>query len=259
MSRRTSQRGFTLVELLIVMLIIGTLIGLLVPTIGRALRMVRSTMTRRTINEIGMGLESYKKDFGDYPPSVYDRSYPRTGAEKLVFYLRGPRDSGWGAGAGGLLPEHAGGSRTRTRTYGPYYDTDEEDIEWEEVRGDWRQVAFRDANRPPGRIIYFKATRDDEGNTEYNWHDNNLRSVPDTEGHTNYPSLSSFYDWTTIGGTSSAAQDGDYKRHDYLLISPGQDGRFGGVRRDAEGRVFTASRDEVENGDATYDDIANWN
>ncbi len=259
MSRRTPQRAFTLVELLIVMLIIGALIGLLVPTIARALRTVRNTMTRTIIKDIGMGLEAYKRDFGDYPPSEYDRSYPRTGAEKLVFYLRGPRDSGWGAGAAGLLPEHAGGSRSRTRTYGPYYDTDEEDIEWDQVRGEHRQVAFRDAIRPPGRIIYFKATRDDQGNTQYRWEDNNVRGVPDAEGHANYPRQTSFYEWTTVGGTSSAAQSGNYKDHDYMLISPGQDGRFGGVRRDEKGRVFTATREEVQNGDASYDDITNWN
>jgi prepilin-type N-terminal cleavage/methylation domain-containing protein len=259
MFHRSAERGFTLVELLIVMLIIGALVGLLVPTIARALRTVQSTRTREIIRNIGMGLEAYKRDFGDYPPSANDLRYPRTGAEKLVFYLRGPRDSGWGAGAGGLLPEHAGASRPRTRTYGPYYQADEDDIEWERVRGDWEEVAFLDANRPPGRIIYFKAGRDAQGRTTYEWHHNNVREVPDSSGKVNYPTQNAFYEWTVLGGTSASAEDGEYKRHDYLLISPGQDGRFGGVRRDEEGNVFTASRDEVQNGDASYDDITNWN
>ncbi|MEA3367097.1 MAG: type II secretion system protein [Planctomycetota bacterium] len=258
MPERPAKRGFTLVELLIVMLIIGALIGLLVPTIGRAIRTVHSTITRRTISGIGMGLEAYKNDFGDYPPSDDDTNYPRTGAEKLVFYLRGPQGSGWGAGAAGMLPQHVGASRSRTRTYGPYYEADEDDIKWEEVRGDWRRVAFLDANEPPGRIIYFKAGRDRDGNTTYDWNDNNLRSAPDAQGKTNYPNQTAFEDWTVIGGHSSAA-DGDYKRHDYLLVSPGQDGRFGGVRRDEDGNVFVATRQQVEDGDAAYDDITNWN
>jgi prepilin-type N-terminal cleavage/methylation domain-containing protein len=259
MSHRSAGRGFTLVELLIVMLIIGVLVGLLVPTIARALRTVQSTQTRAVLRDIGMGLEAYKKDFGDYPPSHNDRTYPRTGAEKLVFYLRGPRDSGWGAGAAGLLPEHAGASRSRTRTYGPYHQADEDDIKWERVRGDWEEVAFLDANRPPGPILYFKAGRDPQGRITYEWHDNNVREVPDSSGQANYPTQQSFYEWTSLGGSQSSALDGDYKRSDYLLVSPGQDGRFGGVKRDQDGNVFTATRDEVENGDASYDDITNWN
>ncbi|MFO8014216.1 MAG: prepilin-type N-terminal cleavage/methylation domain-containing protein [Phycisphaerae bacterium] len=259
MVQRSAGRGFTLVELLIVMLIIGVLVGLLVPTIARALRTVQSTRTRAIITNLGLGLEAYKKDFGGYPPSEYDHTYPRTGAEKLVFYLRGPRDSGWGAGAGGHLPEHASTSVSRTRTYGPYHAADEEDVAWERVRGKWQQVAFLDANRPPGRIIYFKARRNAQGQTTYEWHDNNIREVPDRDGKTNYPTETTFYEWTTLRGTRASAQNGDYKRDDYLLVSPGQDGRFGGVRRDADGDVFTATREQVENGEATYDDITNWN
>jgi len=257
MPERPAKRGFTLVELLIVMLIIGALIGLLVPTIGRAIRTVRSTITRRIIRDIGMGLEAYKKDFGDYPSSDNDKSYPRTGAEKLVFYLRGPQGSGWGAGAAGMLPQNVGASRSRTRTYGPYYETGEDRIKWEQVRNKWERVAFLDANEPPGRIIYFKAGRDD-GKTTYDWDDNNLRA-PDPQGKTNYPNETAFWEWTTIGGSQSAALEGDYKRHDYLLASPGQDGRFGGVRRDEDGNVSVATRQQVEDGDATYDDITNWN
>lgn len=257
MAGRHHTRGFTLVELLIVMLIIGTLVGLLVPTVGRAIRTASSTRTRAIINDIGMGLNAYKRDFGDYPPSDRQTTYPRTGCEKLVFYLRGPRGSGWGAGAAGLLPEHATVSKSRTRTYGPYYNTDEDSMKREKVRG-WQWVAFLDGNAPPGYIIYFRAGRDSQGNTTYDWTDNNERAA-DRDAKTNYKSLTYFNEWTTIGGSASAARSGDYQRHDFLLISPGQDGRFGGVRRDEDGDIVITTRDEVENGDASYDDITNWN
>lgn len=259
MSNRTAKRGFTLVELLVVMMIVGVLVGLLVPTIGRAIRMVRGTMTRRIIDEIGLGLEAYKADFGDYPPSDYASTYPRTGAEKLVFYLRGPTGDGWGAGAAGHLPQHAGTSPARTRTYGPYYQADKDDMKWEEVDGEWVPVAFLDAFEPPGRIIYFKADRDSEGKTTYEWQDNNYpHGTRDPEGKTNYHAYRAFDDWTVIGGHDEV-ETGNYHRHDYLLISPGQDGRFGGVRRKPTGEVVCVRREQVEEGKASYDDITNWN
>ena len=259
MPHRRVTHGFTLVELLLVILIIGTLIGLLVPTIGRAVRTVQSIRTRGIIQNIGLGLEAYKNDFKAYPPSECDRSYPRTGAEKLVFYLCGPVGDGWGAGAAGNLPEHVGGGLPRTRTYGPYYEAGEDDVKWDSYRGDTIRAAFLDAFEPSGFIIYFRAGRNADGETAYTWADNNDRGIADPQGKVNYPNLTAFNDWTTIGGSATAANAGRYKRHDYLLVSPGQDGRFGGVRRDDDGNVFTASRRLVEEGEATYDDITNWN
>jgi len=256
MSKRTATRGFTLVELLVVMMIIGVLVGLLVPTVARALRTARSTETRSILNNIGLGLEAYKSDFGDYPPSDEASTYPRTGAEKLVFYLRGPTGDGWGAGAAGHLP--TGTSRPRTRTYGPYYRADEDDMLWEEVDGNAVPVAFLDAFEPPGRIIYFKAGRDSEGNTTYDWRDNNVDGNRDPDGKTNYSSRTSFQDWTVIGGHEEI-ESGAYHRNDYLLVSPGQDGRFGAVRRSARGVVWCVLRNQVEEGKASYDDITNWN
>jgi len=259
MPQRSAKHGFTLTELLIVMMIIGVLVSLLVPTVSRAIRMVRGTMTRWIMDDIGLGLEAYKADFGDYPPSEYDVSYPQTGAEKLVFYLRGPRGDGWGAGAAGHLPEHTAASRPRTRTYGPYYQADEDGILWEKVVGNTVPVAFVDAFKPPGRIIYFKAGRNDDGITTYQWDDNGSSGTEVQQGWSNYPSEERFYEWTTKKGTSSVPTDGAYYRHNYLLVSPGQDGRFGAIKRDENGNVSVATREEVENGEGSYDDITNWN
>jgi len=73
--------GFTLLELLVVISIIGLLVALLVPTISRATETVRKAMTRRIIKEVSVGLENYRSDFGEYPPSrPYKSDDPESGA-----------------------------------------------------------------------------------------------------------------------------------------------------------------------------------
>jgi prepilin-type N-terminal cleavage/methylation domain-containing protein len=67
--RRASRarRGFTLVELLVVMGIIILLAGLLFPMVMRAMRQGVRARTQADLNAIATALEAYKGDFGDYP------------------------------------------------------------------------------------------------------------------------------------------------------------------------------------------------
>ncbi len=67
--------GFTLVELLVVIVIIGILVSLLVPAVGAVRKVARNTATSAAITSIGTGLETFKADAklgGLYPPSYSD-------------------------------------------------------------------------------------------------------------------------------------------------------------------------------------------
>ena len=64
-------RGFTLVELLIVIGIVGLLIGLLTAVVMRAANSSKRTAGAAQLQMIATALEAYKTDFGDYPrPSL---------------------------------------------------------------------------------------------------------------------------------------------------------------------------------------------
>ena len=67
--RRPSRLGFTLVELLMTVVIIGILIGLLVPTIAAAFRKAKEASVSAEINNLATALASFKNLYGDYPPS----------------------------------------------------------------------------------------------------------------------------------------------------------------------------------------------
>jgi prepilin-type N-terminal cleavage/methylation domain-containing protein len=62
-------RGFTLLELLIVMSIISVLIALLLPAINRARIGVRVAQVKTEITQLDQALANFKVKFGEYPPS----------------------------------------------------------------------------------------------------------------------------------------------------------------------------------------------
>ena len=61
-------RGFTLVEMLIVIAIIGILMAILIPTIGSVRKSMQQSGIALEIRNISAALETYKQTYNDYPP-----------------------------------------------------------------------------------------------------------------------------------------------------------------------------------------------
>ena len=68
---RPVSKGFTLVELLVVIVVLAILIGLLLPAINGALKTARNAAVSAEINQLAQALANFKAKYGDYPPSRF--------------------------------------------------------------------------------------------------------------------------------------------------------------------------------------------
>ncbi len=66
--RMNPRHGFTLVELLVVVAIIGILIALLLPAIGAARETARRLQCTNNLKQIGLAVVNYENTFGVFPP-----------------------------------------------------------------------------------------------------------------------------------------------------------------------------------------------
>ena len=64
-----AEAGFTLLEILVVIAILGLLIGLVAPAVLRQLGSARTSVVKQSIERIGSVLDLYKLDVGSYPNS----------------------------------------------------------------------------------------------------------------------------------------------------------------------------------------------
>ena len=80
------QAGFTLLEVLVVIAILGLLIGLVAPAVLRQLSSARVSVAKQSIESLGGVLDLYRLDAGSYPTN-------EQGLEALV--TRPTAGSGW--------------------------------------------------------------------------------------------------------------------------------------------------------------------
>lgn len=77
-ARIMHRRGFTLVELLVVVAIVSMLLALLMPSLSRARAQSRLTVCLSNLREIGLGIQAYAMQYND--------AIPRGPAEPLPYF-----------------------------------------------------------------------------------------------------------------------------------------------------------------------------
>ncbi|HNK17507.1 MAG TPA: type II secretion system major pseudopilin GspG [Piscinibacter sp.] len=81
---RRAERGFTLLELLVVMVIIGLLAGIVAPQYFAQIGKSNAKVARAQIESFGQALDQYRLDVGQYPTTEQGLLALRTAPQQVV-------------------------------------------------------------------------------------------------------------------------------------------------------------------------------
>ncbi|MDR2643296.1 MAG: prepilin-type N-terminal cleavage/methylation domain-containing protein [Planctomycetaceae bacterium] len=255
--------GFTLVELLVVVAIIGILATLITAAAFRVIATTRVTTVRMKINEIEMALEMYKSKFGEYPPMLADekavarhikKRWPRcadteipntNNKDSLVFWLGGFSNKDG---------KYCGFSVNKTTpftvndTNSDAFDNEvfielSEDKNVREIENKKRIVISMGSKDGP--VVYFRGKKGGGANA----YKNDTNEIwKETFSSDSYGTASPYY---YEKSEESDKPDKWHNSETFQLIHPGADGKFG----------KTAQADRITNGskldDGDYDNITN--
>jgi general secretion pathway protein G len=100
--QRPGERGFTLLELLVVLAILGLLIGLVAPAVMRQFGAAKEKIAAQSVERLATVLDMYKLDVGTYPTTDQGLqaliTQPQAVARWNGPYLRGDKlpEDPWG-------------------------------------------------------------------------------------------------------------------------------------------------------------------
>lgn len=100
MTKATKNAGFTLVEILVVIAIIGILIGILIPAVGAARNRVNEFAIQVDVTNIEAALEQFKTKFEFYPPDMSEINSAADFRPYLEKISRGHSEGDGSAGTG---------------------------------------------------------------------------------------------------------------------------------------------------------------
>ncbi len=89
--RRCQLLGFTLVEMLVVIIVISILAGLLTGAVIMARTAARVSMVRTEIGQLEMALQMYRNQYGEYPPDfalINDTSVGSQARQRVLNHIR---------------------------------------------------------------------------------------------------------------------------------------------------------------------------